>query len=211
MLISELAKEIHANAVAHGWWEAERPDAEVFALIHSEWSEALEEARAGRPLVWYAADVRGVCWRAGDCHPSIGFDGKCGGVFSGTEHPILGGCPKMFKPEGVAVELMDGVIRILDYLGKMGETLDALEDFSPDIESLYGREGMDEMPASIAETIGWLHYRTSMAMDGSYTALMRVMSLALSWVKLQGLDPLRVLLEKHEYNKGRPYKHGKLF
>ena len=34
---------------------------------------------------------------------------------------------------------------------------------------------------------------------------------ALSWVKGQGLDPLGILLMKHEYNKTRPYKHGKKF
>lgn len=42
MDLNEFAKEVHANAVAHGWWETERDPAEIIALIHSEWSEALE-------------------------------------------------------------------------------------------------------------------------------------------------------------------------
>lgn len=44
--IRELKKEIHENAVAHGWWEEDRTISEICALIHSELSEALEEARA---------------------------------------------------------------------------------------------------------------------------------------------------------------------
>lgn len=34
--INEVAKEIHENAVAHGWWDEERGFPEVLALIHSE-------------------------------------------------------------------------------------------------------------------------------------------------------------------------------
>ena len=45
MTVNEFAKEVHENAVAHGWWETARSFPEVAALIHSEVSEALEEWR----------------------------------------------------------------------------------------------------------------------------------------------------------------------
>lgn len=102
--INKLSKEIHQNAVEHGWWEDDRPFGDIIALCHSELSEALEEYRNGHTSkeIYYNGD----------------------------------------KPEGIAVELADCIIRILDYCGK--------EEI--DIES--------------------------------------------------------IIVEKHNYNKTRPFKHG---
>lgn len=40
-------KEIHNLAKSKGWWDHERNDGELIALIHSELSEALEALRHG--------------------------------------------------------------------------------------------------------------------------------------------------------------------
>lgn len=42
-----LAAEIHANMRASGWWENERNDYELIALMHAELSEAVEGLRHG--------------------------------------------------------------------------------------------------------------------------------------------------------------------
>lgn len=44
-----LQKRIHSIAQAKGWWDGERNEGEMIALIHSELSEALEAMRKGNP------------------------------------------------------------------------------------------------------------------------------------------------------------------
>lgn len=208
MLISELAKEVHENAVAHGWWDDEREAPEIIALIHSEWSEALEEARAGRPMAYIIVHDG---WQ-GDPHEAIverGQDGKymyCGKEYSG-------------KLEGVAVELIDGCIRILDYMGKLEADLQEDGRVS-EVEGLYTDANVAKVPEKLPELVAALHiYTAGSMMTRSFHdlsipdifPLLEGMAAALSWVKKQGLDPLAILLEKHAYNKTRPYKHGKKF
>jgi hypothetical protein len=47
--IDHLARECHEVSVTKGWWESERNDGELIALIHSEASEMLEGLRHGNP------------------------------------------------------------------------------------------------------------------------------------------------------------------
>jgi NTP pyrophosphatase (non-canonical NTP hydrolase) len=41
--------KIHKTAFDKGWWDEDRNDGEIIALIHSELSEALEALRHGNP------------------------------------------------------------------------------------------------------------------------------------------------------------------
>jgi NTP pyrophosphatase (non-canonical NTP hydrolase) len=44
-----MSRRVHDTAVAKGWWEGDRNDGELIALMHSELSEALEGLRHGNP------------------------------------------------------------------------------------------------------------------------------------------------------------------
>lgn len=119
MTISELVTRAHDNAVKHGFWDPAPAFGTAIALIHSELSEALEEDRAGRPETWYKCTAGN-----GDgtmCNPKRWIDCDMAGKESR--------CPfRNAKPEGVAVELADAVIRIADLCGHLGIDLEAAID-----------------------------------------------------------------------------------
>lgn len=97
------------------------PSERRIALIHSELSEALEEERAGNPVHYYPCNAGGLCV---DDRNEEGI--TCGSRIYNPEHPDAPCSARSKKPEGVAVELADAVIRIADLCGHLGIDLDAV-------------------------------------------------------------------------------------
>lgn len=187
--MTKFAKEVHAVSVEHGWWEGEENndiDTKI-ALIHAEWSEALEEYRDGRPMVWHR------CREGGEAEP-VCVEKACAAWMNE-------GCDvysRDKKPEGIAVELVDGVIRILDLMAAKDM------DFA---QVGYICSGKRTLPQLVAV----LHYATAMSGpedDDAASWLISCIEAVREWMEDQGVDMDEILRLKHEYNKTRPYRHG---
>lgn len=210
MKLNELEAEVHANAVAHGWWDQEPSVGEIIALCHSELSEALEEYRAGRPMLYYPCNAGGPCvddWDGVDC-ASRTYD---------PEHPDAPCSALSDKPGGIAVELADCILRILDWFGKEGLDAEELIQHSGTYMDCWGDLPVHTCTGGTGERVAELHMYLALAyrlwLDGAgVDAVALRMALCVSrvcdWAEENGVDMGKVLAAKHAYNKGRSYRHG---
>ena len=113
MTVNEFAQDVHKNAVAHGWYDAPITFPEVAVMIHAEISEAVEEWRSGNPVIY------GTCALSPE---NCKFSKICDNVGHPSGADTEGNC----KPEGVADELCDAVMRIMDFLAFMGVDIEAV-------------------------------------------------------------------------------------
>lgn len=203
---NEFSADVHQNAVAHGWWDERRSFGEIVALCHSELSEALEEFRANRPMVWFAC--------GGDVG---GGDGICVNYLSnenitcGSRHE---GC-EVDKPEGIAVELADCIIRIMDWFGQ--EELDVRALFAQLPKTMMCDVPAPIYASSLGDRIARWHLLISLAFScwghifGTHAAALRLALCVreiMYWADENGVNMESILIKKHEYNKTRPYRHG---
>ena len=188
MNYNELAREIHENAVKHGWYDKPISQYEYAALFHSEISEAFEEYRRGMPDVYWICGVTGkICAPASGCNcKRYAKEGKCT-----RRHP---------EPHGIAIELIDLVIRVLDCAGAMGLDVD---------------NGAGEYYIILPEIDGFaqmIYLLHDIAYDGlrlfNVAAIRSIINIVEDYCKSKNLDFEALLRLKHEYNKTRPYRHG---
>ena len=183
MNLNELSKEIHQNAVDHGFWDEERDFGEIIALCHSELSEALEEARAGKPMFYFKS------------------------YYSPAGYEIYTDMSEWHgeKPEGIAVELADCVIRILDWFGYKNKNLP------------YSRFYDFSKTESFCRFISGCHVCLARAFEFEYDqdtwdkSMFGCINGIYIWAKQNNLNFDKIIHIKMDYNKTRPYMHGKKF
>lgn len=205
MNLNELAREVHQNAVEHGWWNPEPSFPEIIALCHSELSEALQAYRNGEPLVWHA------CLTAPSQHACAPVDPFYYGMYGDEEL-----CAYINKePRGIAVELGDCILRIMDYF--VGRGVDTERQVERALK--LGDTGHPFSDEAFGAMVASLHAGLSSALlaaqspipldsvdpeDWMALCIVGIMD----WAENKGLDMEAILREKLEYNKGRPYRHG---
>jgi|SRR5690606_31312648 len=105
------SRAIYLNNVEKGWWEdPSRNFGELMALIHSEVSEALEAYRDGD-------DINDIAYEYPDLYEVVNDSGETVKIVGAQEESTLqteDGEIVLGKPVGVASELADVIIRILD-------------------------------------------------------------------------------------------------
>ena len=121
-MLNKLAQEVHKVAKEHGWWDNPPTFGEIIALVHSELSEALEEYRNDKGNLYHICqghfETRGEC-----CGLPEDYGEPCQNSEDNENGTCLRGCI-FAKPEGVAIELADAIIRILDYCGRENIDID---------------------------------------------------------------------------------------
>lgn len=110
MTIRELTADIHQNAVEHGWWDEKRSFGDILSLCHSELSEALEEHRNDKPMCYFVRDTSTF-----PQYENYYKDETDMSLWNSTQ-----------KLEGIATEMADCIIRILDWAGKEGIDMESI-------------------------------------------------------------------------------------
>lgn len=199
-MLNEMIENIHGMAVAHGWWDTDRGYTDPICMCMTELSEAIEEYRNGRPMEWYGCMAM-TCEMLNE-HKAI-----C------TINRNIRCSSRREKPEGIAVELCDCVIRVLDLCGKIGinEIDAAVEAEKAALQSYYGekRYSLHELVVSCNGLL--FEADRSMQRDNTHTAevwFAQAIATIAVWLEWQKADWIDIMQRKVEYNGGRSYRHG---
>ena len=134
------------------------------------------------------------------------------------------------KPEGVAVELADCIIRILDWAGHEDVDMIGIANQERNFLYLIRKTMSDEWwnkPVNFIEVVIFCHtclshslesYRAGEpmcfvddendALQGVAIGMAHCIIRIQNWAKHNDVDIWKIVRLKHEYNKSRPYRHG---
>jgi hypothetical protein len=189
--LSELAKEIHANNVAKGWYENPRHDEESIMLCITELAEATEEVRNASPEVYVVDQFKekhNVLFSEGRWHTTGGLDVALYNL----------------KPEGNCVEIVDNVIRLLD-LSEWKEW-----DLSEGLTTSHDR--IEEYKSYSPVRFHFSLVKSLVLLDNPEYRPSEVVAFILAkscdFIKSRGYDMFQLIDMKMSYNKNRSYKHN---
>lgn len=188
---NQLAAEVHANSLKHGWWEDKPSTEHFFTLVVCELAEAVEADREGsrcdRKLFASTLCTFVEPYR----HNSERYEKKWNSAFEQ--------CIK----DTVEDELADAAIRLLDIAGAYNW------DFS---KPFAGNYSVMVIPSnSFTENIGCI---MECVLCRTLTKYHRVACslVQIEWLADQmGIDLAWHIEHKMRYNASRPYKHGKAY
>ena len=116
------------------------------------------------------------------------------------------------KPEGIAVELADAVIRVLDFAEYMNVPFDMYAAAQREFEDCRVSDDFGHEIAFFHSLVVNLHdFLSDRDIEGVIGTVLSFVACIELYLQKQGLDLWQVVELKHNYNKGRPYKHGKAF
>ena len=199
---NQLAEEVHACAVAHGWYEQAPSMTSVLTNIHAELSEAWEAFRNRKPMLWHACGLNEA-------------DTLCTGCTTG--------CTQMdAKPEGIAIELADAVLRMLDTCGFLQLDIVAALEQTPALLCSHARAFLRQENADVplADLLAYLHEVISSAhvecrvvqdkaARNTESFFAECILLISDYIRRHSDTTLAECIRlKHAYNLTRPYRHG---
>lgn len=215
---TEMAQRCFENSRDHGFWAKPRNFEEMMELADSELAEALEEHRHGKELEYFPnhsmdcatfAPLQGrtVEWRDGQEWVSDGFQLH---LIDWSRMPA---CDCNPKPEGIASELADFVIRCFETAFGRG-----YRDFNEQMALPTDFRLSDNFAANLFRIGRHLHdssdawYASGQPSSNEWLllAVRKVFILADS-IGCPHDDFIAVIERKMSWNKSRPFKHGKAY
>lgn len=196
---NELAEKIHQNAKDKGFWDSPRNTGEIFMLIISEASEALEAHRKGK-----IADTQ-TFFEAIEKYESMDYEIYQSGIFSREFRQNI--------KDSTADEISDVVIRILDYCfvseieirpALLSTTLVSLEsnNFAAALFQICGeiqRAGENALKSDF-----WNLTNTASHIHSALTLIIQLCD-------REGIDISKHIELKMKYNATRERMHGKKY
>ena len=194
--LNDLAKEIHQNAKDKGFWDSPRNTGELFMLIISEASEALEAHRKGKVVKMGGINSLEKEWYTFEDSP-LSFRG----VF---EHDIK---------DTVSDELADVVIRILDYC-----FVSEIEIKPALLSTTLVSLDSDNFGAALFQICGEIQRAGEYALEGDVWDIANAkghihsaLALIIQLCEREEIDLLKHIELKMKYNATRERMHGKAY